>query len=142
MPPSPFYITRKQNTTKFESILSNYRRSTTPSISYVPVICRDCLSTHNKQRSFITNTSTAQDDDVPYRDLEPPFILSHYNFMGPQLDVALCKDLASGPCIFKTPPCKALLLTRQQIIKHNLLALQAEAPALVIIFGNALAVGH
>jgi hypothetical protein len=50
MPSSPFYITRKQNTTEFESILSNYKRSTTPSISYVPVVCRDCLSTDNKEK--------------------------------------------------------------------------------------------
>jgi hypothetical protein len=114
MPSSPLYITRKQNTTKFESIFSNYRRSTTASISYVPVVCRDCLPTRNKQRSFITNTSTAQDDDVPYRDLEPPFIFSHYNFMGPQLDVALCKVLPADLAFFKIPLCKALLLTRQR----------------------------
>jgi hypothetical protein len=44
---------------------------------------------------------------------------------------------------FKTPLCKALLLTRQQIMKqNNLLALKAEAPAFVIMLGNALAVGH
>jgi hypothetical protein len=35
------------------------------------------------------------------------------------------------------------VLTQQQIMKHNnLLALKAEAPALVIMLGNALAVGH
>jgi hypothetical protein len=52
------------------------------------------------------------------------------------------KTLSVGLAFYKTPPCKALLLTWQQIMKHNLLALQAEAPALVIMLGNALAVGH
>ncbi len=52
------------------------------------------------------------------------------------------KTLSAGLAFYKTPQCKALLLTWQQIMKHNLLALQAGGPASVITLGNALAVGH